>query len=329
MPSNSDDKEKQKSYCGVNICKVFTIDKKGLSAVSSSFFAAIKSAISNFDIVHFHAEGPSFFCWIPKMFGKKVVVTIHGLDHRRAKWGRFGRKYILLGEKKAVRYADEIIVLSEDVKNYFKKRYNRDTVLVYNGVNKPVKRSPKIIKKYGLEKDDYILYLGRLVPEKGIQYLIEAFNQIRTKKKLVIAGGGSDSSLFVQSIHSLAKNNPQVIFTGFVEGDVLDELYSNAYIYVLPSELEGMPISLLEAMSYGNCCLVSDIDECASVIKNYGETFRSRNIIALKMKLEMLLNDANKVNSYKNIVEDYVLSNYNWDETVKKTLSLYYKIKGE
>ena len=138
-----------------------------------------------------------------------------------------------------------------------------------HGVNRPEVREAKLITDhFGLEKNSYILFLGRLVPEKGIRYLVEAFKNIKTDKKLVIAGGSSDTDSFMEELKDLAKGDDRILFTGFVQGAMLDELYSNAYIYTLPSDLEGMPLSLLEAMSYGNCCLVSDIPECAEVVED-------------------------------------------------------------
>ena len=220
--------------------------------------------------MHIHAEGPAFFCWIPKLFGKRVISTIHGLDWAREKW-KFGvgSKFIRQGEKNAVKYADEIIVLSKGVQKYFMETYGRETHFIPNGVNRPEVREAKLITDhFGLEKDSYILFLGRLVPEKGIRYLVEAFKNVKTDKKLVIAGGSSDTDSFMEELKELAKGDDRILFTGFVQGAMLDELYSNAYIYTLPSDLEGMPLSLLEAMSYGNCCLVSDIPECAEVVED-------------------------------------------------------------
>lgn len=233
----------------------------GLAAVSSSFFAALYSAFGKYDVVHIHAEGPAFFSWLPKMFGKRVVVTIHGIDWQREKWkSGFGSKFIRQGEKNAVKYADEIVVLSKGVQDYFKDTYGRETRFIPNGVNRPEIQSAKLItEKFDLTKDSYILFLGRLVPEKGLRYLIEAFKAVKTNKKLVIAGGSSDTDSFMKELQESAKSDNRIIFTGFVQGQLLDELYSNAYIYTLPSDLEGMPLSLLEAMSYGNCCLVSDM----------------------------------------------------------------------
>ncbi len=261
--------------------------------------------------------------WIPKLFGKRCVATIHGLDHQRAKWGKFASWYIMLGEKNAVKFADEIIVLSKGVQDYFKKTYNRDTVFIPNGVNRPESHAPEIIKKYGLEKDNYILYLGRLVPEKGEHYLIEAFKKTKTDKKLVIAGGASDTGTYADELRAMAAGDDRIIFTGFVQGQELTELYSNAYIYSLPSDLEGMPLSLLEAMSYGNCCLTSDIEECAEVVLDKAVTFKKSNVSDLQEKLQKLCDDEALVKKYKSEAAEYILERYDWDKVVEETVGLY------
>ena len=296
---------KIKEYKGVKVKRVLTIDKKGLAAVTSSFFATLKILFSRAKVVHYHAEGPCYWMWIIKFFSRKrIVATIHGLDWQRSKWGGFATKFIKKGEKRAVKHADEIIVLSQNVKDYFKKEYNRETIFI---------------------PDSYILYLGRMVPEKGIHYLIEAFNNVKTDKKLVIAGGASDTDEYYAELKEKAKDNKNIIFTGFVQGKELDELFSNAYIYCLPSDLEGMPLSLLEAMSYGNCCLTSDIDECASVLEDKGVTFKKSDVNDLKEKLQSLLEDESKVNKYKGEAQEYILNKYNWDDVVEETLKLYFE----
>ena len=260
-------------YEGIRQKSVPTIERRGLAAVSSSFFAALCSAFGKYDVVHIHAEGPAFFSWLPKMFGKRVVVTVHGIDWQREKWqSGLGSKFIHQGEKNAAKYADEVIVLSKGVQDYFKETYGRETHFIPNGVNRPqIREASLITDKFGLKKDSYILFLGRLVPEKGIRYLVEAFKNVKTDKKLVIAGGSSDTDSFTEELKELAKGDDRILFTGFVQGAMLGELYSNAYIYTLPSDLEGMPLSLLEAMSYGNCCLVSDIPECAEVVEDMSQ----------------------------------------------------------
>lgn len=318
------DNSKLKTYKGIRMKYVPTIDKKGLAAMSSSFFAAIAAAFGRYDVVHFHAEGPCVMLWLPKLFGKRCVATIHGLDHKRAKWGKFASSYIMLGEKCAVKFADEIIVLSEDMQKYFMDTYNRKTMFIPNGVNKPVIRKAEIIKReFGLDKDDYILYLGRLVPEKGLRYLIDAFKNVKTNKKLVIAGGSSDTDNFAEELRKLSISDGRIIFTGFVQGDLLDELYSNAYIYVLPSDLEGMPLSLLEAMSYGNCCVVSDIPECTGVVEDKGVIFRKSDAEDLSNKLQELCLDDDMVQKYRTDAANFICSKYKWDTVARKTFELY------
>lgn len=313
-----------KEYKGVKLKYVFTINRKGLAAMTSSFFGAICVAFGRYDVVHFHAEGPCAMLWLPKLFGKRCIATIHGIDWQRAKWGGFASRYIKFGEKIAVKYADEIIVLSEGVQKYFMTTYGRKTVFIPNGVNRPISCSPQIIKKkYKLNKDEYILFLGRLVPEKGITYLIEAFKQVTTNKKLVIAGGSSDTDVFSQELKKLARGDERIIFTGFVQGQMLEELYSNAYVYVLPSDLEGMPLSLLEAMSYGNCCITSDIAECAEVIEDKAILFKKSDILDLKEKLQYACNNPDVVKKLKDGAADFICQKYNWDDVVEQTLKLY------
>jgi glycosyltransferase involved in cell wall biosynthesis len=313
----------------LKIKSVPTVNKKGLAAVSASFFATFAAAFGKYDIVHIHAEGPAFMCWLLKLTKKRVIVTVHGLDHQRAKWGRFASSFIMMGERNAVKYADEIIVLSRGVQKYFKDTYGRETVYIPNGVTKPEIREAELIReKFSLDKDGYILYLGRLVPEKGVQYLIEAYNGIKENnnddlKKLVIAGGSGDTDVFVEELKSEACGNENIIFTGFVQGRMLEELYSNAYCYVLPSDLEGMPLSLLEAMSYGNCCLTSDIDECAEVLEDKGVTFKKGNVGDLRKKLEWLCSSEAEVRKYKAEASEFVCRKYNWDEVVRQTLRVY------
>lgn len=214
--------DQKTEYEGIRQKYVPTIEKKGLAAVSSSAFAALYSAFGKYDVVHIHAEGPAFFSWLPKLFGKKVVVTVHGIDWQREKWkSGFGSKFIRQGEKNAVKYADEIIVLSKGVQDYFEDTYGRKTHFIPNGVNRPEIRQAKLItEKFGLTKDSYILFLGRLVPEKGIRYLVEVFKKIDTDKKLVIAGGSSDTDSFMQELKTMSKDDNRIIFTGFVQGEI-------------------------------------------------------------------------------------------------------------
>ena len=314
-----------KEYEGVKLFTVPTINKKGLAAISASFFASIRVSFKDYDIVHIHAEGPAFFSWMPKLFGKKVVVTIHGLDWQREKWKNgLGSKFIKMGEKIATKCSDAVIVLSQNNQKYFLEKYGLKTILIPNGVNSPQVLKPNLIeKKWHLQKDNYILFLGRIVPEKGIKNLVLAFKEIKTDKKLVIAGGASDTSDFYTEIREIAKNDPRIIFTGQVEGQVLGELYSNTYLYTLPSDLEGMPLSLMEAMSYGNAVLVSDIPECTDVINNHGLVFKRGDKKDLQKKLEYAIAHPSLVQHFKEEAASYILNKYNWDKIVDETLLVY------
>lgn len=315
------EKKKLKAYKGIKLITIPTINKKGIDALLYSFFATIKALFGRYDIIHYHAEGPCAMLWIPHLFGIKTVATIHGLDWQRSKWGGLATKYIKFGEKIAAKYADEIIVLSKSVQKYFKDTYNRETNFIPNGVNKPEIKEANIIKqKLGLEKDNYILFLARIVPEKGLHYLIEAYKQINTDKKLVIAGGASHTNNYLEKIKDMVKDDDRIIMTGFVQGQELEELYSNCYLYCLPSDVEGMPISLLEAMSYGCNCLVSNIEENIQVTGKYATIFEKGNVIDLKEKIENILNKDEKLNKEK--VSNYAVEKYNWDKVVKDTEKL-------
>lgn len=313
-----------KEYKGIKIKTVFTFQSSALNAVVYSVLSAIRVCFGRYDVVHIHAEGPASMCFLPKLFGKKVIVTIHGLDWQRSKWGGFATKFLKYGEKNAAKYADEVIVLSKNVQKYFKDTYSRDTIYIPNGITKPQIKGDRLInEKFGLKKDSYILFLGRIVPEKGVHYLINAYKKLDCDKKLVIAGGTSHTSEYVSEMKTLAKDCENIIFTDFVQGETLEELYSNAYIYCLPSDLEGMPLSLLEAMSYGCCCLTSDICECTEVCESRAVYFKKGDEEDLKDKLSALLADTEKVNDYKRYASEFICGKYNWDRIVEKTLQLY------
>ncbi len=319
---------KDNEYRGVSLRTVPTIEKKGLAAVSSAFFAALSASMRRCDIVHIHGEGPAFFSFLPKLAGKKTVVTIHGLDWAREKWrGQFASRFIYWGEQMAVKFSDEIIVLSQSAQDYFWKQYHRRTVRIPNGIEqKQGLPANEITQLFGLNKDAYLLFVGRLVPEKGIHHLIRAFRAVQTKKKLVIAGKSSDSDIYVKQLYALAEDDERILFTGFVEGDLLGELYSNCYCYILPSSLEGMPLTLLEAMSYGDCCVVSDIPECCEVVGDDGICIPIENDDALRTCLQHLCNEPALVEIQRRYSLKRSKQHESWDSVTEKTLELYAKI---
>ena len=318
------DTDRLREHRGIRLKVVPTVNRRGLAAVSSSFFAAVCAAFGPYDVVHFHAEGPCAMLWLPKLLGKRCIATIHGLDWQRSKWGGTARRYIRFGERVAAKYADELIVLSRGLQRYFLDTYGRKTVFIPNGVNPPTPQAPQLItEQFGLGKGDYILFLGRLVPEKGLACLIEAFRQVRTEKKLVIAGGSSDTEAFVARLREQARGDGRIVFTGFVQGRLLEELYSNAYLYTLPSEVEGMPLSLLEAMSYGSCCLVSDIAECTEVVEDKALVFKKSDAADLTRKLQFACDHPEAVAAYKAGAAGFICGKYNWDDVAAQTLKLY------
>ena len=322
------DYRKIRDYKGVKIIQIPTIPTRGLDALVYSFFAVIRALFGRYDVIHFHAEGPGVMILLTSLFGIRSVSTVHGLDWQRAKWGGFASNYIKYGEKTIARRANEIIVLSLNNQQYFLDTYNRKTNFVPNGVNRPSLRKASIItEKYALHGKDYLLFLARLVPEKGLDYLIDAYKQIKTDKKLVIAGGSSHSDKYEESIREKAASDSRIIMTGFVKGALLEELFSNCALYILPSDVEGMPLSLLEAMSYGCTCLVSNIPENTEVVEDHAIIFEKSNSEDLKNKLEyFLINGFGKYSQEE--ICSYILEKYNWDAVVDKHLELYDNCTG-
>ena len=314
----------RKFYKGVRVYIIPTFRSSSLNAIVYSFFATIRALFGRYDVLHYHAEGPCAMLWLPKLFHRRIVVTVHGLDWQRAKWGNLASYVIKFGEKMAAKYADEVIVLSENVQKYFADTYHRKVTYIPNGISRPALREAQMItEKYGLKKDGYLLSLGRIVPEKGLHYLIEAFAKIDTDMKLVIAGGNSHAVEYMERIHRMAAQDDRIIMTDFVQGQMLEELYSNAYAFVLPSDVEGMALTLLEAMSFGNCCLVSDICENTEVVEDKALVFRKGDTKDLRQKLQYMLAHPEVVHEYGAQSADFICGKYNWDEVVGETIKLY------
>ncbi len=316
-------------YKGVRLKNAWTLKARGFAAMIASFTAAIAASFGNYDVIHFHAEGPCAALWIPKLFGKKCVATVHGLDWQREKWGKgFASKYIKFGDKVLAKYADEVIVLSQSAYDYFFETYGRKTTIIHNGISRPERRDADLVtEKFGLQKDGYISVVSRLTAEKGIHYLIDAYGKVKTEKKLVIAGDTSDTNDYVAMLKEKAAGNPNIIFTGFISGNLLAELYSNSYINVLPSDLEGMSLSLLESLAYKNALLCSDIPENMSVAEDRVIYFKAGNVDDLAEKLQLMCDDIELVTKLRDGVDDFVLSKYNWEDVADSTCALYHKDK--
>ncbi len=316
-------------YKGMVLEVIPSIPTKHLDAASHSLLCSLIWAFRDYDILHYHALGPTLFSIIPAFFGKKIVSTIHGLDWQRAKWGNLAKKVLRQGEKVAAHKPDELIVVSRTLQGYFKRRHNKTAHYIPNGITRPNRRFPREISaQWRLQKDSYILFVGRLVPEKGAHCLIEAFRKTTTDKSLVIVGGDSYSKDYELRLHRMAEGDERIIFTGYVYGSLLDELYSNAYFYVHPSDIEGLPLSLLEALSYGKCVLASDIPENMEVVapqgqQEYGFTFRRNDVESLRLRMQQLLDHPVLVEEKSSLAEEYVLETYNWDRVAEETMSVY------
>jgi len=329
-------KKDNKEYEEVKLIHIPTIKSKHLDASLHSLFCSIHAVFIKADIVHYHGVGPAFFSFIPRLFGKKIVVTVHRLDWATEKWGRLARIFLKLGELISIKLPHGTIVISRELKNYFEIKYkNSNLFFITHGMGMAEKSDPKIItQKYGLHKHKFLLYLGRLSPEKRVEWIIEAFigfknNPDKNREiKLVIAGGSSSTDKYVQHLKKISADNPEIIFTGYVTGREKQELLSNAKIFVMASYLEGFPIALMEAKNYGNCCLVSDIPPHRESVTDDadGMLFESSDFEDLQKKLNYLLSSPEKLELLGKNAQEKMSLLPDWTEVAKETIALYKKI---
>jgi glycosyltransferase involved in cell wall biosynthesis len=309
-------------YRGLQLRFVPAIRSKHLETISHTFLATLHTLLHEEEIIHYQALGPSTLAWLPRLLGRKVVVTVQGLDWQRAKWGRVARLYLKFGEWTAVHVPHATIVVSEILADYYAGRHGRRPVYIPNGFELPTPQPPNLIRKLGLDKDSYILFVGRLVPEKGCHTLLRAFTNVRTDKQLIIAGRAVYEDRYRQQLDEEARGVSGVRFLGFVQGSLLQELYSNAYLVVHPSETEGLSISLLEALSYGNCVLVSNAPENLEAIRDAGHHFQAGDSADLARELQRLLDQVDQVEMMRTRVRTQ-LSIVDWGTVADATRKLY------
>lgn len=312
-------------YNGVKLINLPSISTKHLDAITHTFRACLDVAKRNVDVVHFHSIGPSSLIWFLKFLRPNlpVVATFHSKCYTHQKWGFIARAYLKFGEFVACKVADETIVVSKTLKNYVARKYNRLVDYAPNGVPSAKNIGIRNIEYLRLKENGYILAVSRFIRHKGLHYLIEAYNNIKTDKKLVIVGDGSHTDNYVKHLKDLAAGNRNIIFTGAQSGRTLAELFSNAYLFVQPSESEGLSIALLEAMSYGKTTLVSDIPENKEVIDYTGFTFKNKNVADLMGKLNALLRNPEVVKNMGALERERVASEYNWRKIVDKVKEVY------
>jgi len=316
--------EKINEWEGVKLVHLPYINNKNLAAITHGFLATINAIRLKVDVIHYHGIGPSLLAWIPRLFlpKAKVVATLHSFDYGNDKWGAFAKFMLKLGESSMCRYAHETIVLTDLMRDYLLQRHGRNSNIIPNGAYVEKNYETEHLLPYGLESGKYIIGVSRLIRLKGLQYLIPAFKEIKnTEIKLVIIGDGEYES----ELKKLAADDPRIIFTGNQTGDALSQLYSNAGLFIQSSEMEGLSISLLEAMAYGLPCLVSEIVANRNAAADTALYFESKNINSLKNKLEEALNNPEKMKDLAKKGKERAETIFNWDRISEETRKIYQK----
>jgi glycosyltransferase involved in cell wall biosynthesis len=325
--------ERPRSVRGMRPRYLPTVGSKHLDAIVHSTLSTLDVSIRGADIVHYHAVGPGIAAVIPRFLSPaKVVLTVHGLDAERAKWRSGARAVLGVAQWLSARVPDATIVVSKDLERHYRHRYRRRTTYIPNGVAEPRRRPPdEIVRRLGLRGDDYVLFVGRLVPEKAPDLLLRSFRGIETGHRLVLAGGSSFTDEYVRALRSLVAADPRVLMPGYVYGALLEELYTNASAFVLPSSLEGLPLTLLEAVAYGVPVIVSDIAPNVEVVGQDGpghRLVRQGDEAALRAALRQVLADPAAERSGAEALQRMVLASYRWDDAAEMTETLYARLTG-
>lgn len=319
------DPDGQQKINGVDLVYLPTIYRKHTEAIIHTFLSTVHALFKKYDVIHYHGVGPATLSWIPRLLKRRttIVVTFHSQDQFHQKWRWFARKYLALGERAAVKVPHYCITVSHALQVYCRDTYDREAVFIPNGAEvKDVKGSGELAQ-FGLEPGEYILNVGRMVPQKGLQFLIEAFKEIETEKQLVFVGAGGFSDDYEKQVRELAKDDDRIRFVGFQEGKTRDQLYAHAYLYCHPSESEGLPLAVLEAMSFATAPLVSDIPANLEAIHRAGEVFESGNVEDLRKKLEELLARPERVEELGQDARAVVEVHFNWEKIAERTESVY------
>lgn len=316
-----------KEWKGIHIVRLWSPKMKGLEAIIHTFVGVIYAAIKRPDILHIHAIGPGFMVPLARLFGLQVVITHHGPDYNRQKWGSFARYILRTGEKLGMRFANSRIVISEVIRKLVIDNQGIDSVLIPNGVNLPeISESKMITEHFRLQPRRYILLVSRIVPEKRHSDLIQAFAQAKLPSwKLVLVGASDHPDSYTQSILDEARSLSNIVCTGFQTGAALNELYSHAGFFVLPSSHEGLPIALLEALSYGMPSLASDIPSNKEVGLSAENYFSLGDIDQLAEKLNNLASLEFSMEKHQEL-RRWVHDKYNWENIAEMTLNVYLSI---
>jgi glycosyltransferase involved in cell wall biosynthesis len=321
-------RERRDRHRGLTLRHLPTVSTKHLDAIVHSSLSTLVAMAGRFDVMHFHALGPGMPAAIPRLLSRaRVVQTIHGLDSERAKWNKAARRVLKTAEWLSARVPDAVIVVSRDLADHYRIRYGRRTWYVPNGVNQPTVRPAGLItERFGLRAGRYFLFLGRMVPEKAPDVLVRAFRRVDADVQLVMAGGSSFTDEFERSLRALGRSDPRILFSGYVYGRLLEELYSNAAAFVLPSSLEGLPLTLLEAASYGTPVIASDIPPHLEVLESDGP---GRRLVpvgsegALADAMVRVVEDPEGERRGAEELGRRVLKRYRWEEAAAATERVY------
>jgi glycosyltransferase involved in cell wall biosynthesis len=314
------------THNGMRVQRLPTIRSKHLETVVHTLLSTAHAMTSDYDVVHYHCLGPALFSFLPRLAGKKTVVTVQGLDWQRGKWGRFAARVLRWGEAAAVSLPDATMVVSRTLQEYYREQYKRDTIYVPNGATLAPPRLPRQLIEWDLLPDNYVLFLGRFSPEKNCHLLIEAFEHLHTDMKLVLAGGSSHSDAYANRLRR--HESEQIRFLPWVSGRDLEELVSNAALFVLPSELEGLSLALLDAMAAGVPVLTSDIPENREVVEGAGFTFRRGDQTDLERMLDLLVHDPGLRRQSAVRGRERIQGQYLWPEIARSIETAYYNVLG-
>jgi glycosyltransferase involved in cell wall biosynthesis len=319
---------RRREHRGVQLVELPTVGTKHLDAIVHSALATAVVMRSDFDIVHYHAIGPGALAVLPRLASRaKVVLTLHGLDDQRAKWGRMAKAVLRTAGWISSRAPDAIIAVSQDLQRHYQDVRGRHAVYIPNGVctREPAQAEP-VLNRFGLTAGRYLLFVGRLVPEKAPDLLVRAFRQVPTDHRLVLVGGSSFTHSYTQRLRELAAADGRVVLTGYLFGAELGALYRDAAAFVLPSLLEGLPLTLLEAVSYGAPVVASGIPPHIEVL---GESRPGGRLVApgdpqqLALVLTEMLADIEGERQGAAVLRERVLQAYNWDEAAAATEQVY------
>ena len=312
---------------GVQIVRVPCLPGTATERLSGSMMAALMATMGKrrFDVIHCHTPMTGAFAILPRMFGIPAVLQLHGIDWKRVRWGALARNVILFLERIAFPVASACTAVSREQCEFYESRYRREVQYISTGAELPaVATNSDQIRLLGLGKKQYILFLARLVPEKGAHYLIRAFRRMKTDLPLVIAGVGD--RVYEESLRKLADGDGRIRFPGYVDGDLKQELLSHAQLFVQPSDLEGLSISLLEAMSYGICCLASDLPANREALGNAGVYFQKSDEESMVAALANILSDENRRDSLGDAAAKRATAEFSWEHTTRELEQLYLRI---